>query len=116
MGHLGKKVFEEEGDVALILPLVDCLARQMPIGDLQSAVGSKVKLFVRRVPWMFTLVQPCQRAANNENGAFANCRGKRGCVCRGILWRLGWIRVPAKRNTDSEQGGRGVRMRWPREI
>ena len=77
---MGKKVFEEGEDVALILPPVDCLARQMAIGDLPSAVGSKVKLFVRRVPRMLTSVQPCQRAGNNENGAFANCRGKRECV------------------------------------
>ena len=29
------------------------------------------------------------------------------CLCRGILWRLGWIRVPAKRDTDSEEGVEG---------
>ena len=69
-------MFEEGEDVALILPPVECRARQMPMGDLPSAVGSKVKLFVRRVPRMLTSVQQRQRAANNENGALPTAEGK----------------------------------------
>lgn len=38
--------------------------------------------------------------------------GKRS-VCRGTLWSPGWIRVPAMRNTDSEQWGGRVGTRWP---